>query len=211
MLNIFQFIFNPEWILSKFGHLALLIFLVVVFAETGLFIGLFLPGDSLLFTAGIFGDTLSKSFFNIPFIGIIILVAIMAIIGNILGYWIGYKSGALLFDKGNSFLFRKKYLLLAQDFYLKHKTMALIVSRFLPIFRTFAPIVAGIVKVNFKDFMIFNIIGAITWAFSIMMAGHYLDRVFPNLKNNLGWIVIIIFIITIIPLCIKCMVQKKRC
>lgn len=210
IFNIFQYICNPEWIFLKFGHLTLFVFLTIVFAETGLFIGFFLPGDSLLFTAGVFGDSLSKSFYNIPFVFIIIIVSIVAIFGNIFGYWVGYKSGKLLFHKEDSVIFKVKYLFLAKDFYVKHKTIFLIVSRFLPIFRTFAPILAGIIRMNFKEFMLYNVIGAVSWSFSIMMAGYYLDKIFPSLKNNLGFIILIIFIFTTLPICIKYVLPKKK-
>ncbi|WP_185871209.1 DedA family protein [Blattabacterium cuenoti] len=208
--DFIQHLFNPRWIFLYFGNAALFILLVIVFAETGFFIGFFLPGDSLLFTAGIFGEDLCKNFYNVPFFIIILIVAFFAILGNIQGYWLGYKSGELLYRKKDSFFFKKKHLILAKLFYNKYKATALIMSRFLPLFRTFAPIVAGAIRMNFKKFMIYNVIGAIIWTYSIMLAGHYLDKSFPELKNHLEWIVLLILFITTLPVIIKLKKSKKK-
>ncbi|WP_185858789.1 DedA family protein [Blattabacterium cuenoti] len=207
--DIVQHLFNPRWIFLYFGNTALFILLAIVFAETGFFIGFFLPGDSLLFTAGIFGKDLSKNFYNVPFFIIILIVAIVAVLGNIQGYWLGYKSGKLLYKKKDSFFFKKKHLILAKIFYNKYKTTALIMSRFLPMFRSFAPIIAGAIRIDFKKFMIYNIIGALTWTFSIMLAGHYLDKRFPELKNHLEWIILLIIFTTTLPVILKLIIKKK--
>ncbi|XCI75786.1 MAG: VTT domain-containing protein [Flavobacteriales bacterium] len=208
--NLFQYLINPEWIFIHYGQTALFILLAIVFAETGLFIGFFLPGDSLLFAAGIFGDALVKSIYDVPFVVIILLVALAAIFGNILGYWFGHKSGPLLFMRKDSLLFKRRHFIIAKAFYKRYKTIALIMSRFLPMLRTFAPIVAGIVRISFKQFMIYNIIGALAWAFSIMLAGHYLDKTFPTLKNHLEWIVLIIVLVTTVPVLLKIIIRKKK-
>ncbi|WP_185877480.1 DedA family protein [Blattabacterium cuenoti] len=208
--NFFQHLFNPRWIFLYCGKTAIFILLAIVFAETGFFIGFLLPGDSLLFTAGIFGEDLCKNFYNVPFFVIILIVALVAILGNIQGYWLGYKSGKLLYEKKDSFFFKKKHLILAKLFYNRYKTTALIISRFLPMFRSFAPIIAGAIRVNFKKFMIYNIIGAIIWTFSIMLSGHYLDKNFPELKNHLEWIILLIIVTTMIPIILKLRIYKKK-
>ncbi len=207
--DFFQHLFNPRWIFLYFGKTALFVLLAIVFAETGFFIGFLLPGDSLLFTAGIFGEDLCKNFYNVPFFVIILIVAGVAILGNMQGYWLGYKSGKLLYKKKDSFLFKKKHLILAKLFYNKYKTTALIMSRFLPVFRSFAPIVAGVIRISFKKFMVYNIIGALTWTFSIMLAGHYLDKSFPELKNHLEWIILLIVFTTTLPIILKIKIKKK--
>ncbi|WP_185851108.1 DedA family protein [Blattabacterium cuenoti] len=207
--DFFQHLFNPRWIFLHFGNTALFILLAIIFAETGFFIGFFLPGDSLLFTAGIFGKDLCKNFYNVPLIVIILIVASVAILGNIQGYWLGYKSGKLLYKKKDSFFFKKKHLIIAKLFYQKYKTTALIMSRFLPMLRTFAPIVAGAIRVDFKKFMIYNIIGALAWTFSLMLSGHYLDKRFPELKNHLEWIILIIISITTLPIILNIIKKKK--
>ncbi len=208
--DFFQHLFNPRWIFLYFGNTALFILLAIVFAETGFFIGFFLPGDSLLFTAGIFGEDLCKNFYNVPFFVIILIVAGVAILGNIQGYWLGYKSGKLLYKRKDSFFFKKKHLILAKLFYNKYKKTALIMSRFLPMFRTFAPIIAGAIRIDFKKFMIYNILGALAWTFSIMLAGHYLDKSFPELKNHLEWIILLIVLITTIPVFLKMKINKNK-
>ncbi|ACY40501.1 hypothetical protein BLBBGE_494 [Blattabacterium sp. (Blattella germanica) str. Bge] len=207
--DFFQHLFNPRWIFLYFGNTALFILLAIVFAETGFFIGFFLPGDSLLFTAGIFGEDLCRNFYDVPFFVIILIVAGVATLGNIQGYWLGYKSGQLLYKKKDSFFFKKKHLILAKLFYNKYKTTALIMSRFLPMFRSFAPIVAGAIRIDFKKFMIYNVIGALAWTFSIMLAGHYLDKSFPELKNHLEWIILLIVFTTTLPIIVKLRIKKK--
>ncbi|WP_185855625.1 DedA family protein [Blattabacterium cuenoti] len=206
--DFFQHLLNPRWIFSYFSNTALLIILVIVFAETGFFIGFFLPGDSLLFTAGIFGEDLRKNFYNVPFFVIILIVTCVAILGNIQGYWLGYKSGKLLDRKKDSFFFKKKHLILAKLFYNKYKTTTLVMSRFFPMFRTFAPVIAGAIRINFKKFMVYNIIGALIWTFSLMLSGYYLDKNFPELKNHLEWIILLIVFITILPLILKYKIKK---
>jgi len=115
-----------------------------------------------------------------------------------------------LYRKKDSFFFKKKHLILAKLFYNKYKATALIMSRFLPLFRTFAPIVAGAIRMNFRKFMLYNVIGALAWTYSIMLAGHYLDKSFPELKNHLEWIVLLIVFITTLPVIIKLKKSKKK-
>lgn len=205
----FKYLFNPEWIFLKYGSIALFIVLAIVFAETGLFIGFFLPGDSLLFTAGVFSKYLTHSFYNIHFSLITLMVATSAILGNIFGYWFGYKSGPLLFKKQDSFFFKKRHLIIAKIFFTKYKTISLLISRFLPILRTFSPIIAGIFRINFKHFMIYNIIGGLAWTFSIMMAGNYLDKIFPSLKEHLEIIILNMVLFTTMPIIIKFFLKKN--
>lgn len=208
--QIFKYIFNPEWIFIKFDSIALFIILAIIFAETGLLIGFFLPGDSLLFTAGVFHNLLTDSFYKVSFIVIILMVTLAAIFGNIVGYYFGYKSGDFLLKKQDSFFFKRKNLIIAKKFFLKYKAISLVISRFLPIFRTFSPIVAGILKINFKSFMIYNIIGAFIWTFSIMMAGNFLEKKFPFIKNHLELIVLNITLFTTLPIIIKFFLLKKK-
>jgi membrane-associated protein len=209
-MELFEYLFNPKWIFLNFGNTALAIVLLIVFAETGIFIGFFLPGDSLLFTAGIFGDLLSKSFYEVPFFVIMLFVAFCAFLGNLTGYWFGNKSGKMLYKKKDSFLFKRRYLIMAKLFYTKYSGFALILSRFLPIFRTFSPIIAGIVKMNFRIFLLYNLIGAFLWTFSVMSAGYYLDKIFPNLKNHLEWIILGLVLFTTVPVVLKLVFSAKK-
>ena len=189
------------------------IVLFIVFAETGLFAGFFLPGDSLLFLAGIYNRELIENVFFIDsdFINVFLLslfVALSGILGNVVGYWFGAKSGYYLYNKQDSFWFKKKYLIQSKDFFEKHGGRAIIFARFLPIFRTFAPIVAGIVSMEKKKFMFYNIISSFLWSFTLIFAGHYLygfllKQYQIDLKQHIELIVIGLVFITLSPVLLK--------
>jgi membrane-associated protein len=205
--EFFKHLINPAWIIE---HGGLYLLLAIIFAETGLFIGFFLPGDSLLFVAGIYSEALSNSFFHAPFVVIMVLIALCGVLGNMVGFWFGKKSGPLLFKKNDTFFFRKKHLHQAHDFFVKYGGGAIFFARFLPIIRTFAPIVAGMVGMEAKKFMFFNIIGSFAWVFSMMLAGHYLDKLFPSLKEHLELIILVIILITTLPVIIKLVTGKVK-
>lgn len=208
---------NPEFYIQN-GGLWLLLF--IVFAETGLFAGFFLPGDSLLFVAGIYSNELAAYLYDTGYdfsnlMMVTMLVALCGIIGNAVGYWFGAKSGPYLFDRKDTFFFRKKYLFQARDFYDKHGGGAIVFARFLPIIRTFAPIIAGIVGMERKKFAFYNIVGSFAWAVSMMFAGHYLYQFFLlkfdfDLKQHLEIIVLGIVAVTTIPVIIKVFFGKKK-
>ncbi len=191
----------------------LFIVLFIVFAETGLFAGFFLPGDSLLFLAGIYNRELVENvvFIESAFLNVTLLstlVAAAGILGNIVGYWFGAKSGYYLYSKEDSFWWKKKYLVQSKDFFEKHGGRAIIFARFVPIFRTFAPIVAGIVNMDRKKFMFYNILSSIVWSFSLIFAGHYLYGFLLNnyqidLKEHIEVIVIGLVAVTMIPVIYK--------
>jgi len=205
MLDFFKQLTDPQSII-QYGGLWLLLF--VVFAETGLFIGFFLPGDSLIFISGLLCAT-KPHLLNTPFLVLITLLIIAAVIGNIFGYWFGKKTGETLFSRENSFLFRKKHLLTTKDFYNKHGGKTLILGRFLPIIRTFAPILAGIININIKLFMVYNFIGAVAWIGSIASVGYFLGKKFPTIENYIGYIVVGLIIITAIPVSIAYIKRRK--
>ncbi len=210
---------QPQWYIEN-GGLWFIIF--VVFAETGLFAGFFLPGDSLLFVTGIYSDDLMRKglgfdthspFVNLLLLGLLISVA--GIIGNFVGYWFGRKSGPFLFERKDTFLFKKKYLYQAKDFYDKHGGGAIVMARFLPIVRTFAPIVAGIVQMDKKKFSFYNIIGCIAWVYTMLFAGHYLQQLILksygfDLKDHLEVIVIGIVLVTTAPVIIKLIAGRNK-
>ncbi len=196
---------NPESII-KYGGLALLLF--VVFAETGLLIGFFLPGDSLIFISGLLCAT-SPELLGVEIFPLIIFISLAAIIGNIVGYYFGWKVGTPLFDKPDSLIFKKKYLETTREFYNRHGGKTLIMGRFLPIIRTFAPILAGVIKIDFKLFMLYNIVGAFAWIGSLASIGYFLGSRFPFVKNYLGYIVIFLIVITAIPVYRTYQKEKK--
>ncbi|RPJ71291.1 MAG: DedA family protein [Alphaproteobacteria bacterium] len=184
---------NPESIIS-YGGLYLLLF--VVFAETGLFFGFFLPGDSLLFTAGLLCST---GLLVIHPALLVLYIVIAAVTGNMVGYTFGKKVGVLLFKRKSRFFFRQEHLVTANEFYKKYGKKTLILSRFLPIVRTFAPIIAGIVKLDYRKFFIYSLVGALLWVPTLVLTGYFMGEYVPNTKEYLEYIVIFLIVITAIP------------
>ena len=193
----------------------------IVFAETGLFVGFFLLGDALLFVTGIYSDrivnaALFKSDNQWVDLGILwILITTAGVLGNFVGYWFGKTSGPFLYERKDSFFFKKKYLLQAHDFYEKNGGSAIIIARFIPFVRTFAPIVAGIVKMDFKKFTFYNVTGCMLWVGSMLVGGHFLQKLIENefgfdLKEHLEVIVIGIVIVTTFPVIWKLFISKKK-
>ena len=214
----FRDLLNPEFYINNGG---LWVLLFIVFAETGLMVGFFLPGDSLLFVAGIYSQKLVDKLISggsgsdmIDLFILLVLVSICGILGNIAGFWFGNKSGPFLFHRKDTFFYKKRHLYDAKAFYDKHGGQAIVFARFLPIIRTFAPIVAGIVQMNRKKFVYYNIIGCVAWAFTMLVAGHYLHKFFLNkfgfdLKEHLEVIVIGIVLITTLPVLYKLFFGKR--
>jgi membrane-associated protein len=214
---------NPMFFIV-YGGFFLLLF--IVFAETGLFVGFFLPGDSLLFVAGIYSTNLADDLFrkfgmtgarpeSLDLLILIALISLAGILGNTIGYWTGRKIGPTMFHWRDRFLFKKKYLYDAHEFYEKHGGGAIVFARFLPIIRTFAPIVAGIVDMDKKKFSVYNMIGCVAWVFSMIIAGHFLQKwIFTqfdfDLKKHLEIIVLGIVIVTTAPVLAKLFFGKKK-
>lgn len=201
-----QHLINPQWILN---HGGLWLLLIIIFAETGLFLGFFLPGDSLLFVTGM-TLSLNNHLSGMNIWEVVGLVTLAGILGNYTGYWFGKKSGPLLFKRKDSFLFKKRHLLAANDFYEKHGGGAIVFARFLPFIRTFAPIVAGIVKMEFKKFSLFNIIGCIAWVSVMTLGGYYLGKAIPGLEKHLFLIVVVMVVITTGPVLYKIIFRKNK-
>jgi membrane-associated protein len=193
IIDFIKELVNPESII-RYGGLYLLLF--VVFAETGLFVGFFLPGDSLLFTAGLFCST---GILQIHPLLLVVLITISAVLGNMVGYSFGKKVGVLLFKRKSGFLFRQDHLIAANLFYLKHGRKTIILSRFLPILRTFAPIIGGIVRLAYYKFFIYSLVGAILWVSSLILTGYFMGEYIPETQEYLEYIVIFLIVITSIP------------
>ena len=206
MLDFLKQLTDPQSIIH-YGGLWLLLF--VVFAETGLFVGFFLPGDSLIFISGLLYAT-KPQLLDTPFLVLLPLLMLAAIIGNVFGYWFGKKTGEKLYTREDSFLFRKKHLIATKDFYDTHGGKTLILGRFLPIIRTFAPILAGVIKVDFKIFMMYNVIGAVAWIGSIASIAYFLGKQFPAIENYIGYIVIGLIVITTIPVLMTYLKSRKK-
>ena len=201
-----------EWIIN-YGGLYLLLF--IVFAETGLFVGFFLPGDALLFTAGIYLDSLTDEFFGFHYMFIILLVIFASILVNRVGYCFGKKTGPLFYERKETWLFKKKHLVKATEFYNQYGKATIFLAKFLPIIRTFAPIVAGIVKMNRSTFILYNILGSVAWVCSMMLGGYYLQSWMEsefgfNLKDYIEPITLIIILVTTLPVIWKLFFAKKK-
>jgi membrane-associated protein len=201
--NSLQHFIDPEKLLKEGGFYVVMF---VIFAETGLFFGFFLPGDYLLFLAGMFVAT-GKLDVNIYVL--IFGLFVSAVSGNFVGYWFGRKTGPVLYHRKESFFFKRRYLKAAEEYYHKQGAFALIMGRFVPIVRTFAPIFAGVVKLDFKRFALYNILGALIWIASLTLLGYFLGKRFEKEINDyLLYIIIGFIVITTIPLIVT-FVRKK--
>lgn len=194
----------PETIIAAGGYLLITI---IIFAECGLLIGFFLPGDSLLFTAGLFA---SQALFGLDIWILSLLCGLAAAIGPLVGYWYGNWWGPRLFNREDSLLFKRKYLVQAHEFYERNGGKALILARFMPIIRTFAPVVAGMAAMNYPRFVVYTLVGAVVWAIGVTWAGFFLGRVYPDAGKYLEYIVALIILISIAPPIIHLWRDRQR-
>jgi membrane-associated protein len=190
MLQPLLNLLNPEYVIS----LGYLVMTVIIFTETGLLIGFCLPGDSLLVTAGIFA---ARGDLNLLKLNALLIPA--AILGDTVGYWIGYKTGPHLFNRKKSFLFNPEHLNEAHRFYERHGGKTIVLARFMPIVRTFAPLVAGIGRMTYKHFLFYNIFGGIGWVVGMTTIGFVFGRQFPGAVKRLETIIIVVVFVSILP------------
>jgi membrane-associated protein len=191
---------DPVTIIKAVGLIGIF---TIVFAESGLFFGFFFPGDSLLFTAGLFAHA-----GILPFYPLLIGCIIAAIAGDSVGYFTGFKMGPKIFNKEDSSFFKKKYLVDAQAFYEKHGKKTIVLARFIPFIRTFAPIVAGVGNMRYRTFILYNIVSGIVWPVLMLSLGYYIGSVFPKAQDYLFLITAIMIVVSIIPIIIQ--IKKKR-
>lgn len=191
---------DPILIIKAVGVIGIIL---IIFAETGLFFGFFLPGDSLIFTAGIFA---SQGFFNIEVLLIGCIIA--AILGDSVGYWSGKKYGRKLFDRDSGFFFKKQRLYDAELFYNKHGKSTIVIARFVPVIRTFAPIVAGIGRMSYPTFISYNIFGGIFWVSGMLLLGYFLGNLIPNPDVYIIPIAFVIIILSLLPIVFKIIRQR---
>lgn len=190
----------------QYGGLWLL--LVVVFAETGLLIGFFLPGDNLILLAGILCKA-KPELMKVDFFPLALLLTAAAVLGNTVGYWFGRTAGEKLYARKDSLFFKKRQIELTKEYYVRFGgNVTLIIARFLPVVRTFAPIIAGVIKIDFYKFMLFNILGALAWIFSLTAIGFYLVQIFPGITNYMEYIFVTLIVLTAIPI-IRAFLKKK--
>ncbi len=196
LIDLFHKVYNVPGLI-RIGGLAAMA--AVVFAETGLLVGFFLPGDSLLVTAGVFctSATGAQPLLNIVTLNLALIVA--AIVGDTVGYWIGAKSGPKIFTREKSLFFSPKHLLRTKEFYDRHGGKTIIIARFMPIVRTFAPVVAGVGKMSYRRFLSFNVVGGISWVLSMTLLGFSLGKIRPQITKEIDKLVIVIIFVSLIP------------
>jgi membrane-associated protein len=211
--HLFAVGIDPEKLLEWFGAFAYFGFLAVVFAESGIMIGFFLPGDSLLFVAGFlsFLGTQPDKVAIMPNIALVSLGAfIAAVAGDQVGYLFGKRVGPALFRRPDSRLFKQKYLVKAEEFFEVHGSKTIILARFVPIVRTFAPIVAGAGNMKYRTFITYNIIGGFVWAVGLTQAGYWLGKTFPGLGESIDKVVIVIVAVSLLPLAFEFLRHRRK-
>lgn len=204
--DFWSLISTPEGLKTLIGWGGIPVMTLIVFIETGLLVGFFLPGDSLLFVAGFLASPAGGMAVSIFWLNVFLMAA--AIIGDTVGYWIGNRAGPAIFNRPDSRLFRRDHLLAAHTFYEKHGGKTIILARFMPIIRTFAPVVAGAASMSYRRFLAFNVFGGIGWVLSMTMLGYFLGQV-PWIQKNLEKAVIIVILLSISPIFIHWLAARR--
>lgn len=197
---------SPENILNWLGPWALVGVAFIIFAECGLLIGFFLPGDSLLFLTGLF---VAQNFIEQSIWLAVIVLTIMAVVGNLVGYWIGRAVGPKLFDKPDSKIFKQEYVEKTHAFFEKYGARAIILARFVAIVRTFITAIAGVAKMDFRKYALYSTIGGVLWAAGITLAGYYLGN-FPIVKDNIEIVLILVVLVSILPIVIEYIKHRRE-
>jgi membrane-associated protein len=203
LLDLFHKVRDVNALIAWGGYVGLT---AIIFAETGLLVGFFLPGDSLLVTAGLLAAT--KGLFNVYTLGLLLTVA--SVLGNTVGYAIGKAAGPRLFTREDSLLFNKKHLYRAHEFYEKYGGMTVILARFMPIVRTFVPVVAGMAQMGYRRYTLFNLIGGIGWIWSMLFIGYFLGRYIPGVDRHIETVIVLVILISLLPGIIGWMRTRRR-
>ena len=189
--EFFSNVYNVPELIRLVGFYGLIL---IVFAETGLLVGFFLPGDSLLITAGLFA---ARGDFDYAMLLLALIPA--AIIGNATGYYIGHRTGMTLYSRPDSLLFRREHLRMTHEYYEKHGGKTIILAQFIPILRTFAPVVAGVGEMGYRQFASYNVVGAILWVGSMVTAGYMLGNAIPDIESRIHYVVAVVIFISLLP------------
>ncbi|MEZ5117590.1 MAG: VTT domain-containing protein [Candidatus Nanopelagicales bacterium] len=197
---------NPETLLTTLGDIAFWVVLGIIFAECGLLIGFFLPGDSLLFVTGLF---IASGYITLNIWVAVVLLIAAAILGNATGYWIGYKVGPALFRRPDSRLFKQEYVDKTHEFFERYGARAIVLARFVPIVRTFITAIAGVARMDFRRYMTYSAIGGVLWAGGVTLAGYYLGTI-PWVKDNVEIILIAVVVVSVIPIVIEYWRHKRE-
>lgn len=202
--ELYHLVTDPEQIIQTGG---LILILLIIFAENGIFFGFFLPGDTLLFTTGLLCST---GHFDISIYLLLISISGAAFLGSAFGYYFGERAGKQLLHRKDNLFYKRKYLDSAQSFFDRHGGFALIMARFLPIIRTFAPIIAGMTKFKYSKFLYYNILGGTLWVFLMLLLGYFIGLFIPQSKDYIEYLILGIVIITWIPVVITYLKERKR-
>lgn len=189
--QFFSTVYNVPELIRLVGFYGLI---AIVFAETGLLVGFFLPGDSLLITAGLFA---ARGDFSVT--SLIAALIAAAIVGNATGYWIGQRTGVALYSRPDSLLFRREHLRMTHEYYERHGGKTIVFAQFIPILRTFAPVVAGVGQMGYRKFATFNVVGAIAWVTSMTLAGYALGSMIPNIERRIHLVVGAVILVSLLP------------
>jgi len=189
--------------LIRWGGYVVLV--AIVFTETGLLIGFFLPGDSLLITAGLVA---ASGHLNIWWLNVLLIVA--AVVGDSVGYAIGWRAGPRLFTRPKSLLFNPKHIERTRTFYVRHGAKTIVIARFVPIVRTFAPVVAGVGQMEYRKFVFYNVAGGVAWVTSMTWAGYLLGQAIPNIADHLHVVVVIVIVLSLIPIVVELVRERRR-
>lgn len=200
--ELLQRVYDVEHWIRAGGLLALTI---IVFAETGLFAGFFLPGDSLLVTAGLFAATGVLEIWSL-----IAFLSAAAVLGPIVGYWFGAKSGPRIFAREDSLFFNRKHLITTQEFFDRHGAFTIVIARFMPIVRTFAPIVAGVGRMDYRRFMAYNFLGSVLWVWGLTLLGYFLGSVIPDVDRYVHVIIVVVVVASLLPGIFKLVQQRRK-
>jgi membrane-associated protein len=204
LIDLFHQVTNVREMVRVGGYVGLT---AIIFAETGLLVGFFLPGDSLIVTAGLLSAQ-PQFGLNVYVLGALLTVA--AILGNSLGWVIGRATGPRLFTRDDSFLFKKRHLYRAHEFYERHGGKTLVLARFMPIVRTFVPVVAGLANMPFGRYTAYNVLGAIAWIWSMLFIGHFLGRMVPGIDKHIEPMILVIIALSLLPALISWRRERAR-
>jgi membrane-associated protein len=204
LLDLFHQLTDVQQLVRLGGYVGLT---AIIFAETGLLVGFFLPGDSLLVTAGLLSSQ-PQFGLNMWLLGVLLTVA--AIIGNTVGYAIGWYSGPKLFKRDDSMLFKKKHLIRANEFFTKHGGKALVIARFMPIVRTFVPVVAGLGRMPLRTYTAYNVLGAVLWIWSMLFIGYFLGRLVPGVEHHIEKVILVVIFLSLLPGIISWQRERSR-
>jgi membrane-associated protein len=199
--QFFSTVYNVPELIRLVGFYGLIL---IVFAETGLLVGFFLPGDSLLITAGLFA---ARGDLSYPMLLATLIPA--AIVGNATGYYIGHRTGMALYSRPDSLLFRREHLQMTHDYYVRHGGKTIVIAQFIPILRTFAPVVAGVAQMGYPQFATYNVVGAILWVGSMTTAGYMLGNLVPNIESRIHIVVAIVIGLSLMPPVIAWLRRRK--